>query len=86
MHAPIPVVAVNQYMGASRATQHLLDLGHRTVWHIAGPSDWFEARARQDGWRATLEAAGAPVPPVLAGDWSPPLRLRTGQAPRGRPR
>jgi DNA-binding LacI/PurR family transcriptional regulator len=71
MHAPIPVVAVNQYMGAARATQHLLDLGHRTVWHIAGPSEWFEARARQDGWRSTLEAAGAPVPPVLAGDWSP---------------
>ena len=67
MHAPIPVVAVNQYMGASRATQHLSDLGHRTVWHIAGPSDWFEARDRVDGWRATLEAAGARVPAVLAG-------------------
>ena len=55
MHAPIPVVAVNQYMGASRATQHLLDLGHRTVWHIAGPSDWFEARPARTGgarrWR-----------------------------------
>ena len=41
------------------ATRHLLDLGHRTVWHIAGPADWLEAQQRIAGWRSTLEAAGA---------------------------
>ena len=56
--------------GARLATAHLLDLGHRTVWHISGPPDWLEAQDRVDGWRATLEAAGAPAPPVLVGDWS----------------
>ena len=45
--------------GRSNATQLLLDLGHRTVWHIAGPRDFLEAQQRVDGWRATLEAAGA---------------------------
>jgi DNA-binding LacI/PurR family transcriptional regulator len=67
----VPVVTVDQFGGAALATQHLLELGHRTVWHIAGPADWLEAQQRVAGWRATLEAAGAPVPPVLVGDWSP---------------
>ena len=66
----IPLVAVDQIAGARAATQHLLDLGHRTVWHISGPSDWLEAQDRVRGWRATLEDAGAVQPPLLVGDWS----------------
>jgi DNA-binding LacI/PurR family transcriptional regulator len=67
----VPLVAVDQLSGAVSATQLLLDLGHRTVWHVAGPRDFLEAQQRLEGWRATLEAAGAEVPPVLVGDWSP---------------
>jgi DNA-binding LacI/PurR family transcriptional regulator len=66
----VPVVAVDQHTGAAEATRHLLDLGHRTVWHIAGPPDFLESRERVRGWRATLEAAGAEVPEPLPGDWS----------------
>ena len=69
-HDGVPLVAVDQVAGARAATEHLLDLGHPTVWHISGPLDWYEARDRIDGWRATLDAAGALPPPVLAGDWS----------------
>jgi len=64
------VVGVDQVAGARMATQHLLDLGHRTVWHVAGPPDWFEAAGRQAGWRQVLEEAGADVPPALPGDWT----------------
>ena len=67
----LPVVAVDQCAGAQLATRHLLELGHPTVAHIAGRSDFLEARQRIDGWRAALEAAGAEVPPILVGDWSP---------------
>jgi DNA-binding LacI/PurR family transcriptional regulator len=67
----VPLVAVDQAAGARMATQHLLDLGHSTVWHISGPRDWLEAQERVDGWRATLEEWGAQPPPVLVGDWSP---------------
>jgi DNA-binding LacI/PurR family transcriptional regulator len=67
----LPVVAVDQFAGAVLATRHLLELGHPTVVHIAGPPDFLEADLRTDGWRSTLEAAGAEVPPVLVGDWSP---------------
>jgi len=66
----VPLVAVDQFEGAQMATSHLLELGHRTVWHISGPVDWLEAQDRMRGWRTTLEAAGAPAPPVLHGDWS----------------
>ena len=66
----VPVVAVDQLAGAISATRHLLDLGHETVWHISGPSDWLESRERVQGWRTMLESAGAVPPPVLVGDFS----------------
>jgi DNA-binding LacI/PurR family transcriptional regulator len=66
----IPVVGVDQRGGAAAATRHLLELGHRTVWHIAGPPSWLDAEQRVDGWRTTLTRAGAEVPPILRGDWS----------------
>ena len=66
--------------GAAAATQHLLDLGHRTVWHIAGPMDWLEAEARRDAWRDTLASAGAAQPDVLShGDWSPRSGYEAGR-------
>lgn len=63
-------VGVDQRAGARLATQHLLDLGHDDVVHLAGPSDWFDARERVAGWRATLDAAGVAWHEPLAGDWS----------------
>jgi DNA-binding LacI/PurR family transcriptional regulator len=67
----LPAVVIDQVAGARAATQHLLDLGHATVWHVAGPDGWLEAHGRVDGWRATLRDAGAEVPEPLFGDWSP---------------
>ncbi|WP_437073872.1 LacI family DNA-binding transcriptional regulator [Streptomyces sp. enrichment culture] len=72
------VVALDQVLAARMATQHLLDLGHETVWHIAGPAEWLEAGNRRDGWRAALEAAGRSVPPPLEGDWSAASGYRNG--------
>jgi len=68
---PRPLVTVDQEEGARLATRHLLDHGHATVWHVSGPGEWFDSRGRARGWRRTLEAAGAEVPPLLpALDWS----------------
>ncbi len=68
--AGLPTIKVDQFAGAHAATRHLLDLGHETVWHIAGPPDFLESAQRVHGWRAALEDAGAPPPGVLVGDWS----------------
>jgi DNA-binding LacI/PurR family transcriptional regulator len=65
----LPTVAVDQEQGAILATEHLLGLGHATVWHVAGPRDWLEAKARLRAWRETLQRADRTVPPVLPGDW-----------------
>ncbi|WP_439379976.1 substrate-binding domain-containing protein [Amycolatopsis lexingtonensis] len=81
--APIPLVpaaSTDQYAGARRATEHLLDLGHLTVWHLGGPEDGPAARARERGWRETLERHGAEVPPVVRGDWSARSGYRAGQS------
>src|SRR5919107_805927 len=69
-HDVVPLASVDQFAGARLATDHLLELGHRTVWHLAGPAGWPEAADRVRGWRDALEAAGAPLPPALEGDWS----------------
>jgi len=68
--ASIPVAAVDQRAGAAAATRHLLSLGHKTVWHLAGPIDWKEAEERIEGWKSALDAAGARVPPLVRGDWT----------------
>jgi len=74
-----PAVWVDQEAGAALATRHLLDLGHRTVHHVRGPANSLEADARERRWRAELESVGAPVPPVLHGDWWPPTGYLAGR-------
>src|SRR3569833_1351944 len=76
----VPAAADDQYDGARRATEHLLDLGHPTVWHVGGPEDAPIARARERGWRETLDRLGADVPPVVRGDWSARSGYRAGQS------
>jgi DNA-binding LacI/PurR family transcriptional regulator len=65
-----PEVIVDHESGARQAVEHLLQLGHRTVWHVSGPEGWTESKSRLAGWRTALAAAGAKVPEPLAGDWS----------------
>ncbi|MEV2275041.1 LacI family DNA-binding transcriptional regulator [Nocardiopsis sp. NPDC049922] len=67
----LPAVDADQAGGARAATRHLLDLGHRTVHHLAGPPGWLEGEARARGWRRALTEAGAPVPEPLGGDGTP---------------
>ncbi|MET8979504.1 LacI family DNA-binding transcriptional regulator [Streptomyces sp. NPDC004539] len=72
------VVDTDQAGGTRTAVQHLLGLGHDTVWHLAGPEDSFAAQRRTDAWRDTLTKAGRPVPPLVSGDWSAESGYRAG--------
>src|SRR4029079_11035771 len=58
---------------------HLLDAGHRTVWHVSGPLEWFDTAGRVEGWESALRDAGAEVPPVIPADWSAASGYRAGQ-------
>lgn len=63
---------VDNVQGARLATRHLLELGHPTVVHVAGPPGWSEAQARVEGWRAELQDWGRSVPALRwGGDWTP---------------
>lgn len=72
------LVGVDQDISAVLATKHLLDLGHSTVWHVAGPAEWSDAASRLNSWRRTLQEAGREVPPELHGDWSPESGYHNG--------
>lgn len=65
-----PFVDTDQAQGARLATEHLLDLGHETVWHVTGPAKSYSAERRRESWRATLESRGREIPEVISGDWS----------------
>ncbi|GAA2352257.1 LacI family DNA-binding transcriptional regulator [Streptomyces cuspidosporus] len=72
------VVDTDQAGGTRAAVRHLLDLGHRTVWHLAGPEESFAAQRRADAWRATLTDADRTPPPLVRGDWSAESGYRAG--------
>lgn len=65
-----PSIDTDQRQGAHLATAHLLDLGHQTVWHIAGPRGSYSADDRAFAWEAELRARGRHVPPIVQGDWT----------------
>jgi LacI family xylobiose transport system transcriptional regulator len=61
----VPSVGATYWHGGLAATRHLIDLGHRRIALIGGPSRMMCSRARADGYRAALETAGVPVDPAL---------------------
>jgi len=69
----------DQALGGRQATEFLISLGHRAVWHVAGPPSSFSATSRRHGWRTSLQAAGLRAPRVLVGDWTSLSGYRHGQ-------
>ncbi|GHJ43327.1 LacI family transcriptional regulator [Catellatospora sp. TT07R-123] len=61
-------ICLDERAAAAAATEHLLALGHRTVHHVAIPSE-DGGSGRQAGWRDALLRAGAPVPDVVSAGW-----------------
>ncbi|MBN9103181.1 MAG: LacI family DNA-binding transcriptional regulator [Pseudonocardia sp.] len=72
----LPTVELDHHGGAVAATRYLLELGHRTVHHLAGPPRWLPSRRRIEGWSGALAAAGARRPEPRRGEWT----ARSGHA------
>ena len=62
-------VSIDNFQGGQMATEHLIDLGHRNVLHISGPSSWFEATARASGYAAAMRTHRL-TPRIIEGDWT----------------
>ena len=74
----IHVVSVDQGLGAGMAVRHLAGRGRSRIAHIAGPGDWFDARARAAGRRAALEDSGLEAVDPVEGTWGPQSGYRAG--------
>ncbi|MEA5154810.1 LacI family DNA-binding transcriptional regulator [Raineyella sp.] len=66
----LPTVDVDQEQGATLATEHLVQLGHRNIWHVRGPKTEFAASRREDAWRAVMLANGLDDRRIIPGDWT----------------
>lgn len=62
--------AADQVLGSRQATEHLINLGHVDILHLAGPQDWIEAESRMQGYLDAMIEADLPVRPPIRGDWS----------------
>jgi LacI family xylobiose transport system transcriptional regulator len=60
-----PSVGAANWSGGLAATRYLLELGHCRIGVIAGPEGMLCSRARLDGYRAAMDAAGVPADPRL---------------------
>jgi LacI family transcriptional regulator len=65
-------VRVDHQAGGRIATEHLLELGHRRIAHIAGPKGLGVSQQRLDGYRRALSARGVAFDESLVteGDFS----------------
>ncbi|WP_460308590.1 LacI family DNA-binding transcriptional regulator [Actinocorallia aurea] len=76
------VICLDEGPAAADATRHLLGLGHRTVHHVAIPSE-SGTRGREAGWRQALDEAGAPVPEVVPAGWDTRSAYEAGRTLAG---
>jgi LacI family transcriptional regulator len=67
----VPTIGAANWAGGVRATEYLLELGHRRIGTITGRPSVLCSRARLDGYRSALERANIAVDPALvaAGDF-----------------
>ena len=54
----VPTIGATNWAGGLSATEHLIEFGHRRIGIITGPPRLQCSRARLDGYRAAIEAAG----------------------------
>lgn len=63
-------LSADQVAGARAVTEHLIELGHTDILHLAGPQDWIEAESRMRGYLDALREADLPTFPPIRGDWT----------------
>jgi DNA-binding LacI/PurR family transcriptional regulator len=67
---PLPQVAVEDRLGVEQAVEHLVELGHSRIAHVAGAPGYVHSASRRAAWRRALRRAGLAPGPVVAADFS----------------
>lgn len=68
---PFAMVDVDQVGLGDLATQHLVNLGHKRIVHIAGSHEWLAAERRKTGYLTALAKNLLKPVGVAEGDWTP---------------
>ncbi|WP_409304106.1 LacI family DNA-binding transcriptional regulator [Peribacillus sp. SCS-155] len=68
----IPTVSVDNISSARKATDHLIELGHKRIGFISGPLNVIVGRDRLKGFQQSMAQNGLPIDPLLVqeGDFS----------------
>ena len=79
--ADIPQIEIDNRAAASRMTQHLASLGHRSIAYVSGPPSNVLERERFQGFKEGLQAAGMPYDPalVIPGDYTIEAGVAAGE-------
>ncbi|MEP6898725.1 MAG: LacI family DNA-binding transcriptional regulator [Rhodanobacter sp.] len=65
------VLNIDNYAGAYAMVRHLVDIGHRNIAFVSGPTKNFDAEQRELGYRAAMAKFAADVPlNIVAGDFT----------------
>lgn len=89
LNGSIASISAANTAGATKATEHLLCLGHRRIAAITGPAGWCATEQRLDGYRGALARAGMPLDRMLelqgdfeiAGGYAATLQLLDDPSP-----
>jgi LacI family transcriptional regulator len=67
----VPSVLGDDRHGVALAVEHLVDLGHTRIAHVAGPQQTSTGLVRHDSFIASMRRAGLPVDParIVIADW-----------------
>ena len=79
-------IMVDSVEGSRAATQHLIELGHRWIAHLAGPAGFTVSDSRIHGWRKALGDAHLPAAEPFVCDWSAQSGYEVGKAMLADPR
>src|SRR5260370_30578416 len=58
---PFPYIGTDDRHGIEMCVNHLRELGHRTILHLAGPADTSTGRDRAGGFRQAMRGNELPI-------------------------
>jgi DNA-binding LacI/PurR family transcriptional regulator len=79
-------IMVDSVEGSRAATQHLIELGHKWIAHLAGPAGFTVSESRIHGWRKALGDAHLVAADPFVCDWSARSGYEAGKAMLADPR
>ncbi|MDR1119051.1 MAG: LacI family transcriptional regulator [Bifidobacteriaceae bacterium] len=70
VEVPLPMTGQSAVPGFTALVDHLADLGHRDIAHVAGHLDYVHSAERRDTWRTAVAARGLAPGAQIQGDFT----------------